>query len=247
MKAIIIAAGDGTRIGKELSGIPKSLIPINGKTIFERQKYIFEKNDISEFIVITGPEHKFKDIDVKYIKDNDRQYHDILGSLLVAKEHFKGNMIISYSDILFEDEIIKQLINTKGDIVIAIDLNWKKEYENRTEHPLSEAENVLINDKGQISLIKKNIDDSDKIVGEFLGLIKMTEKGSDIFLKKINHLQKNHVGKFHNAESLEKGYLTDMMQEMVDASIEITPLFISGKWCEVDTKQDLDRASKKFS
>ena len=75
----------------------------------------------------------------------------------------------------------------------------------------------------------------------------MTEKGSDIFLKKINDLQKNHVGKFHNAESLEKGYLTDMIQEMLDASIEITPLFISGKWCEVDTKQDLDRAAQKFS
>ena len=38
-----------------------------------------------------------------------------------------------------------------------------------------------------------------------------------------------------------------MIQEMLDASIEITPLFISGKWCEVDTKQDLDRAAQKFS
>ena len=247
MKAIIIAAGDGTRIAKEFKDIPKSLIPINGQTIFERQKYVFGKNDISEFIVITGPEHKFKDMDVKYIKDYANKHHDILGSLLVAKEYFKGNIIISYSDILFEEEIIKQLIAAKGDIVIAIDLNWKKEYENRTEHTVLEAENVLINDKGEISTIKKNIDDNDKIVGEFLGLIKMTEKGSDIFLKKINDLQKNHVGKFHNAESLEKGYLTDMIQEMLDTSIEITPLFISGKWCEVDTKQDLDRAAKKFT
>tara|TARA_B110000014_G_scaffold230692_1_gene192326 strand:+ start:5641 stop:6384 length:744 start_codon:yes stop_codon:yes gene_type:complete len=247
MKAIIIAAGDGTRIAEEFKDVPKSLIPINGKTIFERQKYTFEKNNISEFIIITGPEHKFRDVDVKYIKDYENKHHDILGSLLVAKEYLKGNIIISYSDILFEEKIIKQLIATEGDIVIAIDLDWKKEYENRTEHPLSEAENVLINDKGQISSIKKNIDDNDKVVGEFLGLIKMTEKGSDIFLKKINDLQKNHVGKFHNAVSLEKGYLTDIIQEMLDSSIEITPLFISGKWCEVDTKQDLDRATKKFS
>ena len=247
MKTIIVAAGDGTRIANEFKDVPKSLIPINGKTIFERQKDIFEKNNISEFIVITGPEYNSKDIGVKYIKDYENKNHDILGSLLLAKEYFKGDIIISYSDILFEEEIIKQLIAAKGDIVIAIDLNWKKEYENRTEHTVLEAENVLINDKGEISTIKKNIDDNDKIVGEFLGLIKMTEKGSDIFLKKINDLQKNHVGKFHNAESLEKGYLTDMIQEMLDASIEITPLFISGKWCVVDTKQDLDRAAQKFS
>jgi len=247
MKVIIIAAGDGTRIAEEFKDVPKSLIPINGKTIFERQKYIFEKNNISEFIVITGSEYKFKDIDVKYIKDYENKHHDILGSLLVAKEYLKGNIIISYSDILFEEKIINQLIAAEGDIVLAIDLDWKKEYENRTEHPLSEAENVLISDKEQILSIKKGIKGNDKEVGEFLGLIKMTEKGSDIFLKKINDLQKNHIGKFHNSASLEKGYLTDIIQEMLDTSIEITPLFISGKWCEVDTKQDLDRATKKFS
>ena len=106
---------------------------------------------------------------------------------------------------------------------------------------------MLISDKEQILSIKKGIKGNDKEVGEFLGLIKMTEKGSDIFLKKINDLQKNHIGKFHNSASLEKGYLTDIIQEMLDSSIEITPLFISGKWCEVDTKQDLDRATKKFS
>ena len=83
-------------------------------------------------------------------------------------------------------------------------------------------------------------------MGEFVGLMKMTEIGSKIFLKKINRLQKNHQGKFHNAQSLEKGYLTDMIQEMIDSSIQITPMFISGKWCEIDTKQDLENAIKKF-
>ena len=74
----------------------------------------------------------------------------------------------------------------------------------------------------------------------------MTEEGSRMFLEKLNHLQKNHSGKFHNAVSLEKGYLTDMIQEMIDLSIEITPSFISGKWCEIDTKQDLEKAKKMF-
>ena len=76
MKTIIVAAGDGTRIANEFKDVPKSLIPINGKTIFERQKDIFEKNNISEFIVITGPEYNSKDIGVKYIKDYENKNHD---------------------------------------------------------------------------------------------------------------------------------------------------------------------------
>jgi choline kinase len=246
MKVIIIAAGKGTRIAAKFKDTPKSLIEINNKTIFEIQKYAFEKNNILQFIIITGPENKFKDANIEYIQDFENKNHDILGSLLIAKKHFKGEMIISYSDIIFEEKIIQQLLDTDGDIVIAIDLDWKKAYEGRIEHPLPEAENVLLNNKNQILEIKKNIQNENEKVGEFLGLIKMTEKGSQIFLEKINNLQKNHTGKFHNAISLEKGYLTDMIQELVDSSIEITPSFISGKWCEIDTKQDLERASEKF-
>ena len=246
MKVIIIAAGKGIRIAEKFKDTPKSLIQINDKTIFEIQKQAFEKNDISQFVVITGPENKFKDTNIEYIQDYENKNHDILGSLLVAKKHFKGEIIISYSDIIFEEKIIQQLLDTDGDIVIAIDLDWRKAYKGRTEHPLLEAENVLLNNKNQILEIKKNIQNDNEKVGEFLGLMKMTEKGSQIFLEKIINLQKNHTGKFHNAISLEKGYLTDMIQEMIVSSIEITPSFITGKWCEIDTIQDLERASKKF-
>jgi choline kinase len=246
MKTIIIAAGKGQRISNKFKDIPKSLIPINSKTIFERQKNVFKNKGILDLIVITGAENKFKDVDVTYVQDKENEKHDILGSLLVAKEYIKDELIISYSDIIFEDKILQQLLDTEGDIVIAIDLNWKKAYEGRTEHPLSEAENVLLNEKNQIIEIKKNIQNETKKVGEFLGLIKMSKTGSKIFLDKINNLQKKHIGKFHNAISLEKGYLTDMIQEIVNSSIEITPSFISGKWCEIDTKQDYERATKNF-
>ena len=247
MKVIIIAAGKGRRISKEFKDIPKALIPVNGETIFQKQKKAFKKNNILELVVITGPKNQFKDLDAEYVQDFENENHDILGSLLMAKKYLKGKIIICYSDIIFEENIVHQLINTDGDIVLAIDLDWKKAYEGRTEHPPFEAENILLNDKNKIIEIKKNIQNTNGKVGEFIGLIKMTETGSKIFLEKINDLQKNHVGKFHYAPSLERAYLTDMIQELINSSIEVTPSFISGKWCEIDTKQDLETAEKKFN
>ena len=36
-------------------------------------------------------------------------------------------------------------------------MDWRKHYENRTEHPESEAENVLLDSQQKILEIKKNI------------------------------------------------------------------------------------------
>ena len=246
MKVIIIAAGKGKRISNEFKEIPKALIPINGQSIFEKQKHVFENNNISEFIVITGPKNKFKDKEIKIVQDFENQNHDILGSLIVAKQFLNDDLIISYSDIIFEQKIIEQILETPGDIVIAVDMNWKKAYEGRTEHTIEEAENVLLDNKNKILEIRKNIPEKNELVGEFLGIIKMTKNGSKKFLDKIENLQKSDIENFHNAKSLEKGYLTDMIQELIDCSFVITPAFISGKWCEIDTKQDLERAEKIF-
>ena len=39
---------------------------------------------------------------VKFIEDLEYEKHDVLLSLMVAKNEFKGEVITTYSDILFE-------------------------------------------------------------------------------------------------------------------------------------------------
>ena len=58
---------------------------------------------------------------------------------------------------------------------------------------------------------------------------------------------KNNIGRFHEAPSILKAYLTDMIQELVDSGIHVEPIFISGKWHEIDTLEDLRNAEKLFS
>jgi len=77
--------------------------------------------------------------------------------------------------------------------------------------------------------------------------MKFSSKGSEIFIKKYDELIKTHKGNFHEASSISKAYLTDMIQELIDSHIDIEPISISGKWCEIDTIQDLDNAEKMFA
>ncbi|WP_428324946.1 NTP transferase domain-containing protein [Nitrosopumilus sp.] len=247
MNAIIIAAGSGKRISNDVKNTPKSLVKINEKAIIEYQLSTLKQAGIEKIFVITGPNsEKFHLEDVTYVRDQNYIEHDILGSLMEAKNFIKNDVLILYSDIIFEFKILQQILESKKDISIAIDMDWEEMYVGRTEHPIAEAENVQLNNKNQIIKIQKNIVNQNEDVGEFLGILKLSSKGSEIFVKKFNELIENHTGQFHQAPSLLKAYITDMIQELVDLNIDVEPILISGKWCEIDTMQDLKNAEKMF-
>jgi len=247
MNAIIIAAGSGKRISEDVKDLPKSLLTVNGKPIIAYQIQALKQVGIKNIVVITGiHDEKFGIENVHYIKDHYYNEHDILGSLMEAKNFLKNDVLVLYSDIIFELKILKQILDSKGDISIAIDMTWEKMYEGRTEHPKSEAENVQLNKAKKIIKIKKNIKNENNDVGEFLGIVKFSPYGSGLFVKQYEELIKTHVGTFQQAPSVLKAYLTDMIQELVDSKIDVEPVIISGKWYEIDTAQDLERAQKIF-
>jgi choline kinase len=247
MKAIIIAAGSGKRISKDFAELPKALIQVNDISIISRQISLFKKNGIDEIIVISGPgKEKFTMTDVTYVNDQKFEEHDILGSLMEARDHIFGDVIITYSDIIFEDLILKKILQTNLDIGIAVDLDWKKAYEDRKSHPISEAENVLFDNSRNILEIRKNIQNSNLETGEFLGITKLSNNGCKLLLKRYDEIRNDNNSQFHDAKSLTKAYLIDMIQELIESKIEVKPIFISGKWCEIDTIDDLKIAEKMF-
>jgi len=247
MKAIILSAGYGSRLGNLTKELPKSLVDVNGKSIIQRQIETFRNNGIKEIIVIVGlHKEKFQLNDVEYVIDKNFHEHEQLSSLMAASKHFQNDIVISFGDVIVDNKIMKQIVESTYEIGIAVDLKWEKNYVNRDQHPKSEAENVLFDKEGKILEIRKNIQKPDSKIGEFLGLMKLSRKGSKVFLDKYSELEISHQGKFHNAPSLEKAYLTDMLQELIVSGIRISPIYVSGKWCEIDTPQDLKIAQKIF-
>ena len=248
MRVIIIAAGSSTRLAKETLDISKGLLKINDKSIIQIQLDLFKKNQLSNITIITGPnKEKFNFQNVNYVQDNEFQNHDVLGSLMVCKSIMDDEILTTYSDIIFNEKILDSMLDFKGDIGIAVDLNWEKNYVNRTQHPKSEADNVLM-ENNKILKIQKNIKDSKPTqnIGEFIGLMKLSKKGAKIFVEKFNQLIESHKGKFHDSPSLTNAYLTDMLQELIDSGFLVEPIIINGKWCEIDTPQDLQLARKNI-
>lgn len=247
MKIIIIAAGFGKRLGKYTENTPKSLVEVNGISILDRQVSSLNKINSNEIIIVIGPnKSKFTNKNFHYVEDCFFDEHEQLGSLMQAKDHFDDELLVLFSDVLFDEKIISNVNNIKCDIGLVIDLNWRKNYEARTDHPVSQADLVEIIDN-KITKIQKNLDPNvNSTVGEFIGMIKFSSKGAKEFLKFYQNLEKNHIGKFQTADSFKKAYLTDIFSDMIEKHHNVTPIFVDGTWCEIDTPQDLKQAEKYF-
>ena len=245
MKAIILAAGEGSRMGKLTQNIPKPLVTVNGKSIIERQLSILKQNEILDVIIITGPHNeKFNFKKIRYIHDENFREHDQLGSLMSAKKEIDSDIIILFADIIFDDTILSKILESKSDISIAVDMNWKRVYTSRTDNSFDAADKVRF-EQGNASRIFKNMTEGDKKfeIGEFIGLMKLSKNGSKQLVDCYEKIH-THEGKFHDAQSMEKAKLIDLLQELIENKIKIDAIPITGKWCEIDTEQDLEIAKK---
>lgn len=246
VKAIILAAGKGSRLGKLTENIPKGMLKICDKTLIERQIEIYRNCNVDDITIVTGyKSEKIYFSGVNYIKNHDFTVTNMNESLFCASKKFSDSVIVSYTDIIFEPKIIQQMLESSADIGIAVNMNWKTNYDGRTLHPTSEAENALV-ENGKICQIKKDILKKmpNQEIGEFMGIMKLSKKGAISMVQKYWKLKENHEGIFHNADSFKVAYITDMLQEMINSGFNVSPVIVDGEWCEIDTQQDLEKAEK---
>ena len=244
MRAIIIAAGTGSRLGSITDDLPKPLVKINGKSILERQIYLFNKMGISDIIVVVGYKRdKIKFENIKYVVNNDYSTTEQLFSLMKARDFFSGELIVSYGDIIYDEEILRHIVNQEDNFLLAVDPNWKQSYEKRSDNPAMLADFISLNN-GKITKFFTELDEEsvnfDEVV-EFIGLMKLSSNASGVFLKQ--YLAMEELSK----KSVEKlkiiGFLEDLRKTGVNASI----FNVKDRWCEIDTGQDLEIARKIFA
>tara|TARA_B110000438_G_scaffold61353_1_gene61616 strand:+ start:353 stop:1102 length:750 start_codon:yes stop_codon:yes gene_type:complete len=248
MKVIIIAAGQGSRLGELTKNIPKPLLDINGKSILERQIELFHKFGIKDIVIIRGPnKEKFHLNDVRYIEDTNYLYGEQTSSLMFARNEIKGDVIISFGDIIFDELILQQLLESNGELILSTDQNWEKSYEIRTEVSQKISDFVELKNNQIIKFLKNSeeIIEKNSIV-EFIGLMKLSKMGSEKMVRTYEELEKNHIGKFHYASSFKKAKVIDLLEELRLKNMNIKIKKINGIWCEIDTQQDLEIAKKIF-
>ncbi len=248
-KALIIAAGLGSRLKKHTENLPKCMLDFGGKTLLQRQLDAYSKNNIKDISLIRGyKKEKINYKGLRYFENKDYKNNNILNSIFYAEKIINGNIIISYSDILFDPTVVHRTIKSNHDISVVVDIDWRGYYVGRKDHPISEAENVIFNSNNEVEKIGKINTGNEEVHGEFIGMIKLSNRGAEIFKEHFHRLKKIYWNKpFQRAKIFQKAYLTDFIQELVDIGIKVHCVIIESGWKEIDTVEDYKKALVGFN
>ena len=238
MRAIILAAGIGTRLQPYTNSRPKCLVEVLGKPLLEHQLSILKKNRILDIICVGGYLHQqlfpyFKKVEL----NKEYETTNMVETLFSASNYMSETCIISYGDIVYSSKILKQLKEDTSNIGVIVDDNWKSYWEDRSENPLDDAETLKIVDKNRIAEIGGKAVSLSEIESQYIGLIKLTPLGSHQLLKVYEAGKKS--GKL-NGKNYQNAYLTDLLQEAISAGIEVNSIRTRELWVEIDTVDDLE-------
>jgi choline kinase len=248
MKAIIVAAGPGSRMMPHTIDRPKCLLEVGGKTILQRAIDSLRQNGIEKIAVVRGYRGELINCpDVTYYENPDFGETNILRSLFCAEDEMDDDFIVSYADILYSGDIVAKLMDSSEGIVLTVDVAWIQRYRGRDQHPVSEAELVRV-ENGRVVAIGKGVVKPEEAHGEFIGLAKFNRSGVENMKTAYHRAEKKPSdAPFHRSASLATAYLNDMIQELVDNGNTVKTVDINGDWMEIDTPQDLEEARRKYT
>lgn len=244
MKAIILAAGMGSRLKALTKNNPKCMVKVNGETLIERVLSQLDKCNLEEIILVLGYK---KDVLKEYINnlgietkisyiDNDiyDKTNNIYSLYMAKEEMLKNDILLLESDLIFDDSILKNLTadTNKNMAVIASYEPWM----DGTCVKLDNENNII-----DFVTSKKFDFNNTKDLYKTVNVYKFSKEFNKCYIKFLEaYLSSNGENQYY--------------ETVLETMINVLPNELKGfvlndnqKWYEIDDKQDLDIAESIFS
>lgn len=239
-RALILAAGQGTRLRPITNDIPKCLVPLRGVSLLERQTNTLKKAGIKNIHIATGYcSEKIEALGFKTSFNPRFDKTNMVETLFSAMEYIKqeGDLIISYGDIIYQSDNLASLLDCDDEIALMIDAKWKDLWSVRLENPLDDAETLKLNEFGYVTELGKKPISYDQIEGQYTGLIKIrADKVQDLVEFYLN-LDRDIS---YDGKDFDNMYMTSFLQLMIDAGWNAKAVLVNNGWLEIDSVSDLN-------
>lgn len=240
MKAIILAAGVGSRIRPLTNNCPKSLLKVDGKTILEMMLSHIQDCGIHEVIFVLGylqeqikeyVKTNFPDLNTHFVTNGRYAETNTGFSLMLTKDLIQDSTFIKFdADVVFDKEILKKLIECEYDNCLCVDKNINLD---------AEEIKVIVKDNNRVIKASKTVNPKDA-VGESIGIEKISGETAKLLFAELEIMmedEKNH-----------QEYYEGAYERLMEDHVPFYALEISGlRWVEIDTQEDFITAGQIFS
>ena len=245
MNAIILAAGEGKRLRPLTLSKPKCMVELFGQPLIEKQLSIFKKCGINDITIVTGYKSELINFpNINYIKNNDFTTTNMLESLFCAIDKFTKSTIVSYGDIIFEEKILRKLIDSNNDFSIIIDKKWEEYWEIRSNDPLSDLESLKIDSEQNIISIGQKVETLNEIQGQYIGLMKFQNNAiqniKSFYMNCKETYRTTNSNPLNPRLSFENSYMTDFLQGLINSGNKLKAISIENGWLELDSLADYE-------
>jgi phosphoenolpyruvate phosphomutase len=234
--AILLAASRGVELRTLTDDLPKCMLDIRGKPLLQLLTETLRSVGIGDVTVIAG--YKEARVTIPGIrKVVNQEFRDTgeLYSLYCAIDRLNGPLIIGYGDILVRKYIVEQLLETPGDIVIAVDGT------HRISASASKADIVLCSHRlyddmlaDTPSTLVRFVEPGAEGDGEWIGLLKLSAKGASIMQCQLTTMFQENGAK--------QDRLPALLGRLLDQRLTVNVTYVAGHWLDVDDAFDLARA-----
>ena len=231
MKAIILSAGQGSRLGHLTDDRPKCLIEFGGKSLLDWQLDTLAANGVDEVVVVTG----FRDDQIEAVLAKRRggptvrtvfnpffKVADNLGSLYLVRGELTGECLVWNGDTLVSDALMARVVGNCDRQGICVTIDRKDDYDD-------DDMKVIAGDDGRLRAIGKRI--KQGVNAESIGLLAFRGGGAECFADAIDRAMRT-------SEGTTIWYLR-VIHHLAQNS-DVWTLDISGEeWGEVDFPEDV--------
>ena len=234
MKALILAAGFGSRLAPITDNCPKSLVPVNGKPILMKQIENLLENGVSDITVVSGYKAEILEAavkerypEIKIINSVDYATTNNMYSAYLGKDTFYGEQFLMMNaDVFYDASVIKALLACEAENAIVTDIGTY----------IEESMKVIEKD-GRLTEIAKTITEEDAL-GCSIDVYKFSPEGGKAFFDKCAE----YIEDMKELKKWSEVALNDILGDVV---FKACPLV--GRWLEIDNHDDLAAAEKLFA
>jgi len=239
MKAIILSAGQGSRLLPLTETMPKCLLPVGDKPLLARQFDALYGCGIKEIAIVTGfgsaavdhclRSNAKKDLALRSVFNPFFNVADNLASCWMARHEMDKDFILLNGDTLFEAAVCERLLDAP-DAAVTLATDHKVRYD-------SDDMKVRL-DGTRLIEVGKNLE-PENVDGESIGMIRFKHDGPALFVAVLEQIMRT-------PNSLSWWFLR-AIGILAERGIVETRSVDGLRWCEVDFPQDLEVARSLFA